>query len=202
MLREEELIYSGAYKEAVLDEEKVLKQKSKVQWLKVGDHNNAYFHNSIKGRLNRSRITTIRDDLDRVYHDDEVVGVFVSHLHNYLGTSDKVFSIEGPDDLFFMKIDASEALYMVRGVTIEEIEAALFDIDDDKAPGPDGFTSRFFKSSWNIVGNDFCDDVKEFFSSGKMFGELNTTLIALVRKSRIPFKVSDYRLIALLQCRL
>ncbi|GJU65564.1 putative RNA-directed DNA polymerase, eukaryota, reverse transcriptase zinc-binding domain protein [Tanacetum coccineum] len=34
---------------------------------------------------------------------------------------------------------------MVRHVTNDEIKRAMFDISDDKAPGPDGYTSTFFK---------------------------------------------------------
>ena len=38
------------------------------------------------------------------------------------------------------------------GVTHEEIKNALFSIDDSKAPGPNGFSSLFFKRAWTIVG--------------------------------------------------
>ncbi|GKA45646.1 RNA-directed DNA polymerase, eukaryota, reverse transcriptase zinc-binding domain protein [Tanacetum coccineum] len=32
----------------------------------------------------------------------------------------------------------------------------MFDIDDSKAPEPDGFTTTFFKKAWDIVGSDVC----------------------------------------------
>nr|GEX07922.1 hypothetical protein [Tanacetum cinerariifolium] len=38
-LKEEEMIYAYAFKEAVLDEEKLLQQKTKIAWLKDGDFN-------------------------------------------------------------------------------------------------------------------------------------------------------------------
>ncbi|GJT92153.1 RNA-directed DNA polymerase, eukaryota, reverse transcriptase zinc-binding domain protein [Tanacetum coccineum] len=55
-LREEEYVYCNAYKKAISDEEKVLRQKTKIQWLKEGDQNSAYFHNSLKGGMYRSMI--------------------------------------------------------------------------------------------------------------------------------------------------
>ncbi|GJT49777.1 ribonuclease H-like domain-containing protein [Tanacetum coccineum] len=61
-LREEEIIYTNAYKEALLDEERFLIQKSKIEWLKEGDQNNAYFYNYIKGRMSKSRIDSVHDD--------------------------------------------------------------------------------------------------------------------------------------------
>lgn len=51
---------------------------------------------------------------------------------------------------------------------MEEIKEALFDIGDDKSPRPDGYTSKFFKQAWNIVGGSFCEAVLEFFSSREL----------------------------------
>ena len=51
---------------------------------------------------------------------------------------------------------------MITEVSEKEIKDALFDIEDDKALGPDGFTSKFLKVSWDIVGKEVCKAVKEF----------------------------------------
>jgi hypothetical protein len=42
---------------------------------------------------------------------------------------------------------------------------ALFSIGNDKAPRPDGYSSFFFKKSWDIVGVDFCAAIQDFFTS-------------------------------------
>nr|GEU60523.1 hypothetical protein [Tanacetum cinerariifolium] len=52
----------------------------------------------------------------------------------------------------------------------EEIKAAMFGIKDDKAAGPDGFTSKFFKKAWAIIGQDVCCAIREFFTFGKLLG--------------------------------
>lgn len=85
---------------------------------------------------------------------------------------------------------------MVRHVSDAEIKEAMFDIEDSKAPGPDGFTAKFFKASWGIIGKEVCLAIQEFFNSGKLLGELNATLISLVPKIPTPNKVSDFRPIA------
>ncbi|GKG54030.1 hypothetical protein Tco_0557553, partial [Tanacetum coccineum] len=36
-----QMVINSAYKVAVMDEEKVLKQKTKIEWLKEGDQNSA-----------------------------------------------------------------------------------------------------------------------------------------------------------------
>nr|GEV34469.1 hypothetical protein [Tanacetum cinerariifolium] len=88
---------------------------------------------------------------------------------------------------------------MIVDVTDQEIKVTLFDIDNNKAPGPDCFSSCFFKKAWEFIGHDVCDDIKEFFYNGKLLGEANATMIALVPKCSVPLKVSDFRRIALKQ---
>ncbi|GKA04437.1 hypothetical protein Tco_0683557 [Tanacetum coccineum] len=61
---------------------------------------------------------------------------------------------------------------------------------------PDGYSFVFFKKAWSIVGEDVCKAVKEVFTSRKLLGEMNATLITLVPKLKHPLKVSDYKPIA------
>nr|GEZ26176.1 hypothetical protein [Tanacetum cinerariifolium] len=161
------------YQDAMIDEEKLFYQNAKIEWLKEGDNNTAFFHKVVKGRMNKSIIESI-----------------FSHSGN---------RIEGESDsLFTKKLNEEEAIWMIREVTDNEIKDAMFNIGDNKAPGPDGFTSSFFKKAWGTVGNDVCKDIREFFSNGKLLGEVNSTVISLVPKIPTPNKVTDYRPIACL----
>ncbi|KAL0307418.1 UNVERIFIED_CONTAM: hypothetical protein Sangu_3031200 [Sesamum angustifolium] len=47
-----------------------------------------------------------------------------------------------------------EAQAVIRPITIDEVKTAFFDIEEDKAPGPDGFSSGFFKAAWPVVGGE------------------------------------------------
>ncbi|GJT13943.1 RNA-directed DNA polymerase, eukaryota, reverse transcriptase zinc-binding domain protein [Tanacetum coccineum] len=196
VLREEEMIYSKAYSDAVLDEERLMKQKAKIEWLREGDNNTAYFHKILKGRVSKSRIEVINDDAGNTFYGDDIPAQFVEHFKKFLGADDVVFPIQDCEGLFTKKLDPQIANHMIRPVPDEEIKASMFSIQDDKAAGPDGFTSKFFKKAWSIVGPDVCRAVREFFTSGKLLGELNTNLISLVPKLKTPRKLSDYRPIA------
>ncbi|GKB59328.1 RNA-directed DNA polymerase, eukaryota, reverse transcriptase zinc-binding domain protein [Tanacetum coccineum] len=73
---------------------------------------------------------------------------------------------------------------MIGDVSDVEVKEAPFDICDNKAPGPDGYTTKFYKKAWSVIGKEVCDAIKEFFKTGKLLGEVNATLITLVPKSK------------------
>lgn len=69
----------------------------------------------------------------------------------------------------------------------------MFNIGDDKTPGPDGYTSTFYKKSWDIVGKDVTKAVKEFFRTRKLLKRINTTVVPLIPKTSSNPKVGHYR---------
>ncbi|GJW35664.1 RNA-directed DNA polymerase, eukaryota, reverse transcriptase zinc-binding domain protein [Tanacetum coccineum] len=85
---------------------------------------------------------------------------------------------------------------MCRRVTEKEIWEALVSIDDNKAPGPDGYTTKFYKAAGSVVGKEVEEAIQEFFQKGMLLNEVNATLITLVPKVKSPMKVSEYRPIA------
>ncbi|GKD11164.1 hypothetical protein Tco_1190849, partial [Tanacetum coccineum] len=165
----------NAYTEAVKDELGLLKQKAKVNWMKNGDKNTAFFYSFLKARKNRNIVESIYDERGNRFEGDKVTDQFVKHFEDFLGTSFLVDPINA--DIFTNTLSMTEAEYMVRDVSQDEIKNALFDIDGDKAPGPDGFSSEFFKKAYDVIGKDFSSAVKEFFRSGTLLREINSTLI-------------------------
>ncbi|GKC41751.1 hypothetical protein Tco_1059473 [Tanacetum coccineum] len=146
-LHDEEAVYVQAFNEAKLDEERFLKQKSKIKWLKVGDSNSYYFHKSIKNRNQRSQIDAILGSDNMVITKAGVTDVFVNHYQMFLGNNmvcDEL-NVEG---LFTKKVSEVSANHMIRDVSNEEIKRAMFDIEDDRAPGLDGYTSAIFKKGY------------------------------------------------------
>nr|GEY88361.1 hypothetical protein [Tanacetum cinerariifolium] len=198
-LREEESIYLQEFNEAKLDEERFLKQKTKVEWLEAGESNTT-FHKTIKSNYNRSRIEVILNAANTEVSGSQVPEVFVAHYEHFLGMSTACNALD-MEDLFFNKVSDLTASNMVHVITNEEVKSAMFDkvksamfdIGDDKAPGPDGFTSTFFKKGWEVVGNDVCNAVWDFFSNGYILKEINHTFLALIPKVTTPLKVNDYR---------
>nr|GEZ92111.1 hypothetical protein [Tanacetum cinerariifolium] len=72
MLRDEEAVYIQALNDAIIDEERFLRQKAKIQWLDVGDSNSAYFHKTVKSKNQRNRIEVITNSTNAVVTGNEV----------------------------------------------------------------------------------------------------------------------------------
>ncbi|GJT95056.1 hypothetical protein Tco_1090574 [Tanacetum coccineum] len=142
------------------------------------------------------KIFSLRDDSGNSYEQDQIPNMFLKHFEEFLGSTYPVKSIDSSGNLFKRKRSVGDADKMITNVSNAEIKRALFDIDDSKSPSPDGFTTAFFKKACSIVGVDTCNAVREFFSSGKMLGELNATLVSLIPKVQTPSKVTDFRPIA------
>ena len=176
-------------------EEGFLKQKSRIQWLKLGDQNTSFFHKAIKSRNPRNAIKVLTSaSRGRIEDPEDIKQEAIAHFQNILcydGPSTDhnhyLDNLEG----FTWSPQHMESLNI--RISQEEIKNAIFSINDSKAPGPDGFTSLFFKKTWSIVGSDVTEAVESFFSSGCMLREINCSIIALVPKVPNPESMHDYR---------
>ncbi|XP_022040599.1 uncharacterized protein LOC110943151 [Helianthus annuus] len=166
-LKEAEAHCVKKFWEASLDEERFLKQKAKQKWLEAGDANTAYFHNVVKCRNHINKINIIKDAAGNTYEDTEVSTALVNHFRDFLGSDGGMVS-RITHDVFSTTLNPIVAEHMCRPVTPDEVKAAIFSINENKAPGPDGFTSEFYKKAWDIVGAEVTAAIIDFFESGSL----------------------------------
>ncbi|GJW79033.1 hypothetical protein Tco_0140715 [Tanacetum coccineum] len=167
ILREEHAHYLLTFKEAQLDEEQFLKQKAKVEWFKAGDSKTAYFYRIVKSKCARNRIDMVNDSSNTLYDGNQVLGAFVNHYGQFLGTEGATNHLDD-HDLYTHVLDTTKADFMVRDVTDIEFKNVIFSMGDDKAKGPDGFTVAFFKKAWDVVIGDITSVIRDFFLQCKL----------------------------------
>ena len=81
----------------------------------------------------------------------------------------------------------------------EEIKLAIDDMPKDKAPGPDGFTTAFFSSCWEIIQPDFMRVIDSFSElSIQNFQVINSANVVLLPKKDGADSVLDFRPISLI----
>ncbi|KAL0295091.1 UNVERIFIED_CONTAM: hypothetical protein Scaly_3110300, partial [Sesamum calycinum] len=174
----------------------MLKQRAKLRWMKHGDQSSKIFFRKINASRVKQRvfqIKTVGGDLLTAQQD--VTQEFISYFQNLLGGS----SQHRRQNLEFLRselkhtITTTEASLLTAPITQSEVKEAFFDIDVESAPGPDGYTAAFYRTAWPVVGQTVFQAVGEFFRTGKLLKQINTTLIVLIPKVNLPIYVSDYR---------
>lgn len=189
--RREESNLISLLNSALSQEEVLLKQKSRVNWLKNGDGNNRYFFNACKGRWNRNKILTL-EDADGINHTTHkgIAKIAVDHFKNQMGSA-KI--VENFADVQLPMLTESQKQGLVLNFSDEDILKAFKDMAGNKSPGPDGFSPEFFVQTWNVIGKDVTTAIKWFFCNLHLPRIINSTAIALIPKQDCPTKVQHFR---------
>ncbi|VFQ83937.1 unnamed protein product [Cuscuta campestris] len=87
-----------------------------------------------------------------------------------LGTEVNTNNISNDAMEYGNKLDISKQLGLLKEVTNEEVKGCLFAIPNSKSPGPDGYSSGFFKKQWGTVGGLI---TKEVLESDYLGGTMN-----------------------------
>ncbi|XP_028108374.1 uncharacterized protein LOC114307170 [Camellia sinensis] len=165
-LQEEERIAYSKYVDLSRVEESLAYQKSRVQWLGLGDRNSKFFFRTIKCNVNRGRINSVvLNNGDRVTNGDDVCLTFVNYFSNLFGKpfDDDYCGFDRIDSLVKNRVSSNHSNFLVREVTDKEIHDVLWSTHSNKAPGLDGYS------------------------------ELNSTTIALIPKISNANRVGDLR---------
>ncbi|KAL2252861.1 UNVERIFIED_CONTAM: hypothetical protein Sindi_0080800 [Sesamum indicum] len=178
-----------------LDEAQNL-QRAKMQWMKEGDQCSRVFFRKIAQRRAGRRILQINDENGSTHIEpEEVIHEFVSYYQNLLGGNRRQILV----DINYLRpwarhiITNEEASHLCLPFTPKDVKNAVFDISEDKAPGPNGYSSGFFKAAWPVVGTEVTRAVLNFFTTGKLLKQVNSTLLALIPKVHNPMTVGDFR---------
>ena len=174
----------GELEELILREEIHWRQKIKVKWVKDEDCNSKFFHKVANGRRNKNFIKFLENErglvLDNSKSITEEILLYFKKL--YLSPPGKSWRVEG---INWSPISGESASRLDSPFSEEEIFTAIFQLDRDKAPGPDGFTIAVFQNFWDVIKEDLVRVFVEFHSSGIINQSTNASFIVLLpKKSR------------------
>ncbi|XP_062099916.1 uncharacterized protein LOC133805776 [Humulus lupulus] len=141
--------------------ESFLRQKRKINWLRFGDENTAYFHASLKQRRISNLITSYMNDEGQIIDNyAEVVEHFYNHFKGFLGKSSTATSQVDQD--YFQKgpvLTLEQQLDLIKPFTKKDVKKSLFSIPSIKSLGPDGYGSRFYKALWKDIGEEISEAI-------------------------------------------
>ncbi|XP_052201561.1 uncharacterized protein LOC127807600 [Diospyros lotus] len=196
VLHQQELELNRDLLLALAQESDHFRLRARIRWSAEGDRCSRFFFQSMLSRRNNHRIMNLlREDGNLTKSKDEVADVLVSYFQNLYRPSSRNSPLSPTDVAPFIdkRLDHDQWTGLIAEVSAEEVKIALFSMGDDKAPGPDGFTAKFFKKSWEIVGADVVKAVQSFFASGRLLSQVNATIISLIPKVPHPETPSQFR---------
>lgn len=149
------------YEDILRREELYWAHQAKTNWLRFGDKNTKFFHQSTICRQQRNRVEAlINEEGNWVYDNSEIKSLlvdFYKSLYSINQTPEETFSTTSD----FPKVSESEKANIIKSVTLEEVKHALFGIGNLKSPGPDGFHVVFFKQHWEILHESLINFVNQ-----------------------------------------
>ena len=179
-------------------EECYFTQRSRINWLKEGDLNTTYFFLIVQTRLNFNIIrlftlpsgTILTDPLEMSSHA-------VRHFSSTLGPGPPHCVVTASTAEWFQSLspfrcDQDQSIKMTAIPTCEEITTVMHKLNPNKAPGPDGLTSGFYKATWSILGNEVTASIQHFFFSSFMPSATNSTILTLVPKHARASLITDF----------
>ena len=194
---DEEATLQHLFPKASLAEEEHWRLKSRSLWLKAGDRNTSFFHKKAQARNFRNSIYEISVETTTYRDIQSIKTVAFTHLKNLFNEEEALeldsFLVNEVPSLIF----DSQNHFLEAEITNNEIKSALFAMELDKAPGPDGFTASFLQSCSPIVEKDLCRMIRKSQGCQKIGGSTNSAFLALIPKEKGTNSFSIFRPISL-----
>ena len=198
---EKELEFSRKWQVLSKAEESFFMQRASVSWLGLGDASTSYYHRLTSTRRAANHIHFLADEnCGRIENQSEIEEHCVEYFSKLLGgpVSSQQFEQSDLDLLFDFSCPNEVSDGFCKQFTSQEIKDAFFSLPSNKASGPDGYTSEFFKVTWSIIGPEVSQAVLEFFSSGSLLKQWNATTMVLIPKITNASSTADFRPISCL----
>lgn len=176
----------------------VLYQKSRFQWLKLGETNSGFFHRCVNGRRAMNSINGLQIQGEWIQEPSRVKEEILKHFS--LVFSETWLNRPKPESIPFNQITTADNLNLTKPFTEEEIKEAVWSCDGSKSPGPDGFNFKFIRKFWELLKSDIFQFIHEFQKHGRLVRGSNPSFITLIPKKSSPQALSDYRPISMIGC--
>lgn len=157
-----------------------------MNWLRLGDHNTPFYQSVAAARASQNAIRSITLSNGTIITDPDLISTAaIAHFQTILAPQ-VLHTISAShnwlQELHTLSCSDHHRQLMSTAPTQEEIANVLKKLNPKKSPGPDGFTSAFFKSAWPIVGSEVLQAISRFFISNFLPLSTNATILTLVPK--------------------
>jgi hypothetical protein len=176
-------------------ERTVARLRSRIHYLKEGDANTKFFHSHACYRKKKNFISKLEEDGRLATNHDDMQQILEEYFRNLLGADlQRPFTI----DLSNCHRAAMDLTVLEQPFSEKEVRDIIASLPSDKAPGPDGFTGKFYKTCWDIIKVDIMAALNSLYpGDAYKLDLLNSAYLILLPKREDASSAGDFRPISL-----
>ena len=177
---------------------------SRINWYENGEKNSKYFLNLEKTRRGKTAVRQLYDSTGKITVNPRSI---INELRDYYQTLYSNHDSEEGEDFAsdFLENPNIPSLSNNSTMTCEglltcaECFEALKKFPNGKPPGNDGLTAEFYKTFWNLLGQQLTDSLNYSFEHGELSTSQKQAIIKLIdQKDRDRRYIKNWRPISLL----
>ncbi|XP_019459917.1 PREDICTED: uncharacterized protein LOC109359677 [Lupinus angustifolius] len=178
-------------------EEAFWMEKSRFKWHTSGDRNTSFFHKVTKVRQTTKSMSLLKHGDNILTEPQDIASHVLSYYSGMYACPNNITPNNLIQSVVPNLVSMGDNIMLTLAPTSEEIRAAVFTMNGDGAPGPDGFGGCFYQNFWEIVASDVYKSVSQFFLRDWLLPNLNSNSVVLIPKSPSVDRIEDFRPIAL-----
>jgi len=180
----------------LVQEDMYWRQRAKTHWYRDGDLNTKNFHVAATSRKKVNKILSLESDEGIRTTNDVGMRAIAKNYFEELFEGHQ--SVRSPVINFLNEVIVDEDnAQLTAPFCKEESKEAMFSMQPDKCPGPDGFNPGFYQHFWSVCSDDIFNECCLWMNDGQFPPSLNSTNIALIPKGTDQKNMKDWRPIAL-----
>jgi hypothetical protein len=157
------------------------------------------FHREANGRKCKQIIYVFEDGANHITGDEDLLKHATSYYKTLFGHG-AAFTLDSSLWPLEENVSEEENEELVIPFLVEEIHYALFQMEKNKATGPDGFPIEFYQTCCQFIRQDILDLFMDFYANSLDIKRLNYGIITWIPKIKDAAGIQQFRPICLLNC--
>ncbi|XP_044392245.1 uncharacterized protein [Triticum aestivum] len=186
-------------KKLLREEELKWALRAKVRKIVEGEDNTQFFHMIANGKHRKKRIFQLEQDEGTIVGQDNLKEYITNYYKQLFGNPVETFvALDESRVEDVPQLETAENELLTAPFSEKEVFEAISQMENNKAPGPDGFPAEFYKKCWHFIKGDLMPMFHEFFEGQLQLFKLNFGTITLLPKKTDAVRIEQFRPICLL----
>jgi hypothetical protein len=158
---------------------------TKVTDVMLGDNNMKYFQMMTNGKHKKKRIFSLDHENGKIKGQANLKHYITGFYKGLFGDPEQsTFSLDPDRTEDITQVTPVENNFLMAPFTEEEIKKAVFEMEHNKAPGPDGFSVEFYQTFWDVIMDDLIPMFHNLHVRDLPLFSLNFRVIMLIPKAQ------------------